>query len=656
MKPKKQETTCTALVHVPNNCTVLVPVPQKTEQAEQTEIIRNIRLSEIEPSPFNPRKSFNAEALQELANSIALQGVLQPITVRRTDKGYQIVCGERRYRACLLLKKATIPTIIKEHISDDLAEEIALIENLHREELTESEEAKAYDFLITKRSYDVKSLTEKLSKSETYIRNRLSLLNLIPEIFAMFEGEELNFTMALELSRYSVGIQNEIFKEHLNPDNFNNWLKYSVKEFKNKVEECYSTRLSEYNFDKTDCLTCCYNSERDTLFSETKACANCRNHECLLQKNCDFLMKKTLQYLKEDNTLKVCKERYQEDNQAVQALKEIGISIHETYVNYYPAKPEIPQETDFEEKEEYETALSEYETELREYTEDVNTLDEQFANGEIERCVLIKSKDVEPVYCMVATESIPTQQTEKETAIQQLTKKEERFEEIKDEKTLIETKELVSESVIPLKKPLKPFEEELFYYLLLRFVRNLKNIGFDGEKYEFNHDVKMKVVKNLDKEQKTYLKREFIVANMREAFNSDLQKLLYEFVEIHSPKALQEIRDRHQAVFDKRKTRIQEKIKVLTPETVEYDEVTEPETPTEESGNSGISEETGEVIYLDAETYYPDYDESEFTECKNDIAFNPLADETVYTDFEEVFINEEESFEFDEVLTAVEII
>lgn len=137
-----------------------------------------LRISDIEPDKEQPRQNFDQESLSELAASIAEHGVLQPLVVRPTPQGsWRIVAGERRWRAARLAGLAEVPAVIKE-ISDSEAMEIALIENLQREDLDPMEEAAGYRQLIDRCGYTQEQAAQRLGKSRTAVTNSLRLLGL----------------------------------------------------------------------------------------------------------------------------------------------------------------------------------------------------------------------------------------------------------------------------------------------------------------------------------------------------------------------------------------------------------------------------------------------------------------------------------------------
>lgn len=163
------------------------------------EKVEEIPLSQIRPNPYQPRKTFDDSALQELAESIKQTGVFQPIILRRSKiKGYEIVAGERRVRASKLAEKETIPAIVRD-LDESLMIEIAVIENLQRENLNPLEEAKAYQLLMQKLSLTQSQAAERLGKSRPYIANYLRLLGLPDEVKKHLENGELSMGHARTL-------------------------------------------------------------------------------------------------------------------------------------------------------------------------------------------------------------------------------------------------------------------------------------------------------------------------------------------------------------------------------------------------------------------------------------------------------------------------
>lgn len=150
--------------------------------SEPVRRIENIPVNQIKPNPYQPRKDFSIQSLEELAQSIKEYGVIQPITVRRgPDSGYELIAGERRLRASKMAGLDYIPAIIINSVEQDSAM-IAMIENLQRENLHYLEEAKGYASLISDHNFTQEQLAKKLGKNQSTIANKLRILRLPEEI------------------------------------------------------------------------------------------------------------------------------------------------------------------------------------------------------------------------------------------------------------------------------------------------------------------------------------------------------------------------------------------------------------------------------------------------------------------------------------------
>ncbi|WP_099360705.1 ParB/RepB/Spo0J family partition protein [Fredinandcohnia onubensis] len=141
------------------------------------EVVQEVKVTELRTNPYQPRKTFAPEAITELKESILTHGILQPIIVRKTIKGFEIVAGERRFRAAKEAKFSTVPVVIRE-LNEQQMMEIALLENLQREDLTPIEEAFAYQSLLDHLKITQEQLAKRLGKSRPHIANHLRLLSL----------------------------------------------------------------------------------------------------------------------------------------------------------------------------------------------------------------------------------------------------------------------------------------------------------------------------------------------------------------------------------------------------------------------------------------------------------------------------------------------
>lgn len=166
---------------------------------EKTEQVQEISLDDIRPNPYQPRKTFDEEALKELADSIQLNGVFQPIILRQSSvKGYEIIVGERRVRASRLAGKESIPAIVRE-FDEQAMIEIAVIENLQREDLSPLEEAEAYQMMSDKLKLTQAQVAERVGKSRPYIANYLRLLTLPEDVKVLLRNGDLTMGQARTL-------------------------------------------------------------------------------------------------------------------------------------------------------------------------------------------------------------------------------------------------------------------------------------------------------------------------------------------------------------------------------------------------------------------------------------------------------------------------
>lgn len=165
---------------------------------DKNSTVQDISVKEIRPNPHQPRKKFKEEAIEELKQSIQSHGILQPIVLRKSIKGYEIVAGERRYRAAKAAGMKAVPAIIKE-LTEAQMMELALLENLQREDLTVMEEAAAYQLIMDKLNVTQAELATRIGKSRPHIANYVRLLDLPGEIQDMISDEKLSMGHARAL-------------------------------------------------------------------------------------------------------------------------------------------------------------------------------------------------------------------------------------------------------------------------------------------------------------------------------------------------------------------------------------------------------------------------------------------------------------------------
>jgi len=171
------------------------------DEPTNEEAVVEIALTDIRANPYQPRHKFDQTALKELASSIAKSGVFQPIIVRQPDaeiKKYELIAGERRFRASKLAKQTTIPAIVRD-VTEEQMMEVAVLENLQREDLTPLEEAEAYDSLMKKLKLTQAEVSKRLGKSRPYIANYLRLLGLPTAVKQLIQRGKLSMGQARTL-------------------------------------------------------------------------------------------------------------------------------------------------------------------------------------------------------------------------------------------------------------------------------------------------------------------------------------------------------------------------------------------------------------------------------------------------------------------------
>jgi ParB family transcriptional regulator, chromosome partitioning protein len=184
------------------------------------EVVQEVKIKDLRPNPYQPRKTFDPEAIEELKQSILEHGILQPLIVRKSIKGYEILAGERRYRAAKEAKLETVPVVVREFNEQQMME-LALLENLQREDLTPIEEANAYQALMTQLNLTQEQLAKRLGKSRPHIANHLRLLTLPKPIQQLISEGKLSMghgraLLGLKKKEKMQAVVEKVLKEQLN--------------------------------------------------------------------------------------------------------------------------------------------------------------------------------------------------------------------------------------------------------------------------------------------------------------------------------------------------------------------------------------------------------------------------------------------------------
>lgn len=571
--------TATEVTETPEAATAVpetATVPTITEEAPQQATLKaplatataetDLDITTVHPSADNHRKTFNDVSLQELADSIREVGVLQAIAVRpRTEGSYEIIYGERRYRASLLAGAKTIKATIYNNVTDDEAEDMSLSENLQREQVRPTEEARAFKRLLEKGRYDMYSLVSRFGRSEKYIYTRLKLNELYQPIGELLDNETITISVAEEISTYEPHIQKDVYEKHLKENSGDNWTGYTLNLFKKHFEKCYTTDLEQYKFDKTECKACVHNAANYNLFAEHNGCGHCTNRKCLEAKNAAFVAKETEKLLKSDPKLTVARPYYGNRNDmALQKLDKKGHEIKEFDYNVsareFPKAPEAPKQEQFAEPKEYEQAVQAFEQKNEEYARKVEELNRKKEEGRIK--TYVKVGQTEPELCYIEI-------NKKETApvtIGTLQERDKRFKQLSIEKIVADTKKIVRESDYP-ESPFTQYEDGMMYFIMLTMLqrKHYPLCGIKDQPTPLDEKQRMKVVAKLTDAQKTVIKRDFISHFLCESGYGDnsASKLLRDFANMHFPDRYGLAKATHEEEYQKRHERLDERIKEM---------------------------------------------------------------------------------------------
>ena len=552
-------TVPTVVEGAPQQATLKAPLATATAETD-------LDITTIHPSADNHRKTFNDTSLQELADSIREVGVLQAIAVRpRTEGGYEIIYGERRYRASLLAGAKTIKANIYNNVTDDEAEDMSLSENLQREQVRPTEEAKAFKRLLEKGRYDMYSLVSRFGRSEKYIYTRLKLNELYQPIGELLDNETITISVAEEISTYEPNIQKDVYEKHLKENSRDNWAGYTLKLFKKYFEEYYTTDLEQYKFDKTECKACVHNAANYNLFAEHNGCGHCTNRKCLETKNAAFVAKETEKLLKSDPKLVIARPYYGGMNEtALQKLDKKGHEIKE--LNYtvsaqsFPKAPEAPRQEQFSKPKEYEQAVQTFEQKNEEYARKVEELNRKKEEGRIK--TYVKVGQTEPELCYVEI-------NKKETApvtIETLQERDKRFKQLSVEKIVADTKKVVRENDYP-ESPFTQYEDGMMYFIMLTKLqrKHYPLCSIKDQPIRLDEKQRMKIVAKLTDAQKTVIKRDFINHFLCEDAYGDnsASKLLRDFANMHFPDQYGLAKATHEEEYQKRHERLDERIKEM---------------------------------------------------------------------------------------------
>lgn len=535
---------------------------QKTNLME-TEKVVFVALDSISPNPDNSRKKFKQEELIELAHRIKEHGLLHAIILRVKGDGYEIVYGERRYRAFTINEETHIPAIIRDYTDEQILE-ITLVENINRQDLSIIEESDAYQKLMDVHQYSVDDICHKLGKSDAYIRNRLRLQNLIDDFKDLLEKGNLSIGVGLETAKLSKQLQKQIFKEHFTNEE-NNWIDLSVKEYIERVDKLYTNELSQFNFDMKECDTCRFNTAFYELFPEKSG--KCTNRECLLQKKNAFTADFCKVVFENFPDIDICIAPCDKINPDIErSLEEVGLTLKTMKVEEILSKPSMPLVSDYASQEEYMTALEEYEKiEEPAFSKEIDEVVEKVKSGEIKKVVYIGNNNPTMGYVRIikGTQMAPLQILEKQDkdnaaiAVKNI---------VKEISGFLQTQKLPKDEV-------SVFEDELILFIMLDFLdkKYFSMFGFENQNKEMlTEEEKYKIIKSISTEQRSIICRNYLQNNLVTRSGGNIKNMfLIEFSKQHFEKETIGITQKHKNIYTKKYVKIQNRIQDMKKEKLE---------------------------------------------------------------------------------------
>lgn len=333
----------------------------------QVASVRNIPVSDITPSSLNPRKTFDQDALCELADNIKENGLIQPITVRKLAKGddfkYEIVCGERRFRATQIAGMTEIQCIIKD-LDDKQAFAAMIIENLQRKDVDPMEEAAAFHKLYTEGTMQVKEIAKILGKSSSYVVSRIQLNNVLPEYLPLLRNGNIYLNQLIEIAKLTKEQQEVLFRDCFTEASIARWpIKYITIDILHQwIDEHVMQYLDTADFplgDATfscgkDCEGCPFNTKNKPESYGDTARPRCMDMKCFRQKSLE-------------NVFRIAKGleipivyQGQGNEEIVKAATEYGLTLQDMTGRSYVIKPVEPDHASFSDEEVYEKRMDTY--------------------------------------------------------------------------------------------------------------------------------------------------------------------------------------------------------------------------------------------------------------------------------------------------------
>lgn len=582
--------------------------------------IRNIPLDDICPSSLNPRKTFDQESLYELSENIKENGLIQPITVRKLPKDnehkYEIVCGERRYRATRMAGLEEIQCVIKD-LDDKQAFAAMIIENLQRKDVDPIEEAAAFAKLYEDGTMKVAEIAKLLGKSTTYVIGRIKLNKLIPEFVELLHNNTLQLIHMLEICKLTETQQKILYEDCFSPSCIARWTQKILKLdlLREMIDEHAMNFLDTAKFSQSDgtftcgkdCEGCPLNTKNNPESYKDAARPRCMDAACYRQKTQEHIFR-TAKSLEMPIV-------YQGDNNEdiIKAAEEFGLSLVSMTGRQYVLCPKEPDKASFTDEEFYEKRMQAY--------RHVKAIfDSNMEDGSVEQVYELcfdgkLSGEYKYAY------SIPKDKTEAKD-LRESDMKKEQLTKLKDAK--LKTFEKECEEVVEKKRSalessaysslntfLSAEEQRIFIALLLKRLSQefKKSIGLEWKNTESWFKDNAAVI---DKNRNA-IKREFVKSMLSEksvCYSHDLEGLLTSLMEDQFASDATEVENTVAEKYRKQREKIQKEIEELKADGKESSTETATTEPTVEE----VCEESQSEVSVADNTEATDFTEAEVVE------------------------------------------
>lgn len=539
--------------------------------------VKNIQVSDICPSELNPRKTFDQESLAELAQNIKSNGLVQPITIRKRPKGsetkYEIVCGERRYRAVCLNGDAEIQCIIKE-LDDKQAFAAMIIENLQRKDVDPIEEAAAIAKLWDNgATMKVAEIAKLLGKSSSYVLGRIQLNNIIPEFIQLMRDGTLYLVHLLDICKLTAEQQKVLFDECFSPACIARWTQKILKLeiLHAMIDEHVMKFLDTAKFDIKDCsFSCGHDCEGCPLNTKNKPESfkdanrpRCMSSKCFTTKTMEFILRTakesglTLVYQGEGN------------EEWIEAAKAAGLTLINADDRQYVMMPVEPDKSKFSDAECYEKRM-------RAYHHAKAIFDSNVEDGLVEQVYEVcfdgkLSGEYKWTFSAPEDNETPKESLSKKEQIVKLKDSilkcdEQEHDELIDEKR----KMLAASSYSTMNTTLSAEEQKVFHAIMMKRLpyEFKKSLGIEWANTEDAFKKNAKLIED----NRNAIKREFIRATLSEKsvyYSHDLAGMLIALL-ADGFSGVEELENKVSSKYDKMRQKYKEKIEELkTPKKVE---------------------------------------------------------------------------------------